>query len=121
MMVMASGRLAAIAAMLMMLAGCVPFVGEYFIQFEGKIEDENGRPYDKCVLARLSTDGEVLDDYPVVGSRFSKGYVSGSYFQSSVLFEASCDGAAEKYRSKPVRLMGGVNDLGTFVLKRAPQ
>lgn len=118
-MVMASARLVATAAALMLTA-CLP-IGDSYVDFNGKITDEQGRPYKRCDLTLLDGNDE-FQRYTAKDGWFSTGFSSGP-FNYTVVFEATCDGAAETYRSKPIRLKAGgkPNDVGTFVLKRAPQ
>ena len=119
-MVKASGRLAATAVALMLTA-CLPIAADSYIDFNGKITDEQGRPYKRCDLTLLDGNDEFRR-YTAKDGWFSTGFSSGP-FDYTVVFEASCDGAVEKYQSKPTRLKAGgkPNDVGTFVLRRAPQ
>ena len=110
--VTAMGTLAAAA---LMLTACVY---HSYVDVQGRVADEHGLPYERCRVDVLHNKAMIASE-AFENSSFNRRIRSG-VVGIRVTFEVTCDGAAERYRSKPINLHGRT-DVGTFVLKRAPQ
>ena len=118
-------RVLALALASCMTTACLG-VGDSLVSVRGKIEDEQGEPYDRCnVSLTLDGDTEPLDSLWLEGEALEYGNMKASFHVPGrwrdCFVSIECDQAQRKYtserigRGRPIPL-----DLGRIVLERQP-